>query len=83
MSGPSWNVCDSVASWDPEMVKHSKYSQWTEEERGKQMEGIVRRISKLLSQANVQYIDQLKGIPVEVTFNGNLLTEWRILEEVL
>jgi hypothetical protein len=28
-------------------------------------------------------VDELKGKPVEVTFDGNMLKEWRILTEVL
>ena len=33
--------------------------------------------------AKVNSIDKLKGIPVEVTFEDNMLKEWRILTEVL
>jgi hypothetical protein len=43
----------------------------------------MRFLSKLLKEAKVDSVDQLKGKPVEVTFDGNLLSEWRILTEVL
>jgi hypothetical protein len=43
----------------------------------------MRYLSKLLNEAKVSSVDKLKGIPVEVTFDGNMLKEWRILTEVL
>ena len=43
----------------------------------------MRKISKLLSQAKVSEIHELKGIPVEVEFEGMMMKDWRILEEVL
>jgi hypothetical protein len=36
-----------------------------------------------LNDAKVNSVDRLKGVPVEATFDGNLLKEWRILTEVL
>ena len=44
---------------------------------------VLRRLSKILKEAKVKSVYQLKGIPVEVTFEGNLIKEWRILTEVL
>jgi hypothetical protein len=43
----------------------------------------MRYLSKLLKEAKVSSVYKLKGIPVEVTFDGNMLKEWRILKEVL
>jgi hypothetical protein len=43
----------------------------------------MRYVSKLLKDAKVSSVDELKGKPVEVTFDGNMLKEWRILTEVL
>jgi hypothetical protein len=43
----------------------------------------MRYVSKLLKDAKVDAVQKLQGIPVEVTFDGNLLKEWRILTEVL
>jgi len=79
----SWGVGDSRSVWDPERIKCSEYSKWTEEDRNKSMNEIMRYVSSLLNDAKVSNVDQLKGIPVEVTFDGNLLKEWRILTEVL
>lgn len=43
----------------------------------------MRFISKLLKEAKVDEVYQLKGKPVEVTFEGNMLKEWRLLTEVI
>jgi hypothetical protein len=43
----------------------------------------MRYLSKLLKDSNVNSVDKLKGVPVEVTFDGNMLKDWRILTEVL
>jgi len=40
-------------------------------------------MENLKKDAKVNSIDKLKGIPVEVTFEDNMLKEWRILTEVL
>lgn len=65
------------------MIKRSDITQWTEEDRSKSIDESVRFVSKLLKRAKVGSVDKLKGIPVEVTFDGNMLKEWRILTEVL
>jgi hypothetical protein len=44
---------------------------------------MVERIDKILTDAKVYSVDKLKGKPVELTFDGNMLKEWRILTEVL
>lgn len=78
-----WGVQDSRSAWDAENIKYSKNSKWTEADRDKKYAEIVRYLSKLLKDAKVNSIDKLKGIPVEVTFEDNMLKEWRILTEVL
>lgn len=79
----SWGIRDSRGDWDAERIKHTEYTQWTEEDRNKKYSDIMRYVSKLLKDAKVDSIDKLKDIPVEVTFNGNILKEWRVLTEVL
>jgi hypothetical protein len=79
----SWGVGDFKGAWDPEMIKRSEYTQWTEEDRTKSIDDTIRFVSKLLKDAKVDSIDKLKNIPVEVTFEGMSLKEWRILTEVL
>lgn len=79
----SWGVGDSKANWDAEQIKWTKNTQWTESQRDESYSEIMRYVSKLLKDAKVDSVDKLKGKPVEVTFDGNQLVEWRILTEVL
>lgn len=79
----SWGVGDFKGNWDAELIKHTEHTKWTEEDRSKGYDETMRFISKLLKEANVDTVDKLKDIPVEVTFDGNLLKEWRILTEVI
>ena len=70
--------------WDPEQIKVTPYTKWTEADRDKQLAEIMRYISKLLSEAKVNDITKLAGKPVEVTIDEfNSLKSWRILTEVL
>jgi len=78
-----WGVVDSKSAWDAELIEWTDNCKWTEDDRNRQYSEILRYLSKLLKEAKVDSIDKLKGIPIEVTFNGNLLKEWRILSEVL
>jgi hypothetical protein len=78
-----WGVGYSHSAWDAESIKWSENCKWTEDDRDKQYADILRYLSKLLKDAKVDSVDKLKGIPVEVTFDGNLLKEWRVLTEVL
>lgn len=83
LSGEGWGVDDFRGNWDAELVKHSKHTRWTEEDRSRGYAETMRFLSKLLKDAKVDSVDKLKGKPVEVTFDGGLLQEWRILTEVL
>ena len=79
----SWGVGDSRVNWDSEQIKWTENTQWSESDRDKWFADITRYVSKLLKEAKVDSVDKLKGKPVEATFNGNTLKEWRILTEVL
>jgi len=83
LSGEGWGVGASKEAWDANMIVWSEYCKWTEEDRSKQYDEIVRYISDLLHEAKVSNITQLKGKPVEATFDGLMLVSWRILTEVL
>lgn len=83
LSSGGWGVGDSKAAWDAESIKWSENCKWTEEDRDKQYAEVMRYVSTLLKNAKVDTVDKLKGIPVEVTFDGNMLQEWRVLTEVL
>lgn len=78
-----WGVGASKANWDAEQIKCSEHAKWTEQDRDESYAEIMRYVSKLLKEAKVDSVDKLKGKPVEVTFVGNHLKEWRILTEVL
>jgi hypothetical protein len=79
----SWGVGNSRANWDAEQIKWSENTKWSEQDRDGWYAEIMRYVSKLLKEAKVDSVDKLKGKPVEVTFDGNQLKEWRILTEVL
>ena len=83
LGADGWGVGDSKANWDSEQIKWSEHTKWSEEDRDGWYSEIMRYVSKLLKEAKVDSVDELKGKPVEVTFDGNLLKEWRILTEVL
>lgn len=51
--------------------------------RMKALEANALEVSKILADAKVSYISQLKGKPVEVTLEGNMFKSFRILTEVL
>lgn len=76
-------VIDSRATWDAESIKWNERFKWTEKDRSKQYDEIMRYISKLLNEAKVSNIGELKGIPVEISFENRTIKEWRILTEVL
>lgn len=83
LGNSGWGVSDSRANWDAEQIKCSEHSKWLESDRDEWYAEIMRYVSKLLKEAKVDSVDKLKGKPVEVTFDGNTLKEWRILTEVL
>lgn len=83
ISGGGWGTSMSKSAWDAQRIEWSVRCKWSEEDRSKSYDDIMRYISKLLADAKVDSIDKLNGIPVEVTFENNALESWRILTEVL
>lgn len=81
--GDGWGVSTDKSTWDPEIMECGKYCKWTEVERSKQLDDIMRYLSKLLKDAKVDSVDRLVGKPVEVEFEDMTLKTWRILTEVL
>lgn len=80
LSGSGWGVSDFWGTWAVKIDKHTK---WTEAERITTLGETVMRISRLLSDAKVDSVHELKGIPVKVYFDGNVLKSWDVLKEVL
>ena len=44
---------------------------------------MIEEVEKILKDAKVQYVSELKNIPVELIFKDSLLVNFRILTEVL
>lgn len=79
----SWGVGDFKGFWDPQTIPVTQHTKWNEETRSAGLADMVRFVSKILSEAKCETVDQLKGKPVEVTFEGMTLKEWRILTEAI
>lgn len=51
--------------------------------RMRALDNSALEISKILTDAKVNFVSQLEGKPVEVTIEGNMFKSFRILTEVL
>jgi hypothetical protein len=65
LSNSGSGVCDFKGAWSSD-IEVGEYTKWTEEDRSKQNDEMVRYINKLMKEAKVRTIDELQGIPVEV-----------------
>ena len=83
ITGKGWGVGYDECFWDYEGTECNENCKWTEADRDKQAADVMKYISKLLRQAKVKNVDQLKGIPVEANFESLRLIDFRILTEVL
>jgi hypothetical protein len=80
-SGDGWGAYKFIGTWS---IKRSEIAKWTESERVNTLGETVMQIADLLNQAKKKDVSELKGVPVECTFDDkNSLTEWRILKEVI
>lgn len=61
----------------------NKECKWENSEREKAITAIVENVDKILTDAKVNYVSELKGKPVEVTLKENTFKDFRILTEVL
>ena len=78
--GKSWGCSTGEGTWAHKPDAHTK---WTEAEQDAIFAKTFRYIGELLKAAKVDDVAKLRGVPVEVTFEGNLLRSWRVLTEVL
>jgi hypothetical protein len=69
-----------VGAWG---IDRSEYAKWTEADRLTQLGEAVMKLGKMLSTAHKTDVSELVGVPVELSFDGNLLKDWRLLDEVL
>lgn len=83
LSGGGWGVGATKSAWDARTIECSPHAKWTEADRSKQYDEIMRYVSNLLADAKVGTVADLKGIPIEATFDGMTLNSWRILTEVI
>lgn len=79
LSGESWGVGDFKGFW----ASRPTHADWTVEDQTRSLGETALYLRDLLRLAKKQEVHELVGVPVEVTFDGNMLKEWRILEEVL
>ncbi len=76
------SVSNFKGMWPFTMERHSS-SEWTEADRERNAVDMVRFITETMDAAKVRDVADLKGIPVECEFDGQMLKSWRILSEVL
>jgi hypothetical protein len=81
-SGPGWGVGDFKGMWGPE-IESRECSCWTEKDRDREYAKTMRFTADVLFKAKKSDVSKLVGTPVEVTFDGNTLKSWRVLEEAL
>jgi hypothetical protein len=82
LEGVGWGVGDFRGAWSLS-VKVGEATKWKEEDRDAELANTVKFLDGLLRDAKKQTLDQLTGVPIEATFNGNTLASWRVLKEVL
>jgi hypothetical protein len=80
LEGPGWGVGDFKGTWacDPDQS-----CKWTKEDQIQILGETTLWLRTLLNDAKVMSLDKLKNKPVVVTFEDNMLKEWRIFKEVL
>jgi len=69
-----------IGNWG---IERSEYCKWTEEDRLRLLGEAVMKLGSMLTMAHKTDVTQLVGVPVELTLDGNMLHDWRLLEEVL
>jgi hypothetical protein len=83
-SWPGGGVSPPTEScWAYGLVDPSKNSKWTEAQRTATVAKMMEELCGLLAKAKVQTVDELVGIPVEITFDQGRCVGFRVLEEVL
>lgn len=64
-------------------VNISEACKWSEEERNAALIDMINQVIKVMKDAEITNISDLKNKPVEVTINQNIFQDFRILTEVL
>lgn len=74
---------DKYCAFPPIKIEWTASCKWTPEERDAELLNIIHSIDKLLTEAKVGQVCDLKGIPVEITIENRTFKDFRILTEVL
>lgn len=64
-------------------INISEHCRWERQEKLDAIEKNINHLHKILEDAQVNYVSQLIGKPVEVRFDGNRFQDFRILTEVI
>lgn len=72
LGGQSWGTCTGYYYNPSYKGDNTEY-----------MKEMMGNVQKILKDAKVDSVDKLLNKPIEATFEGNLLKEFRILTEVL
>ena len=80
IGGSGWGTHDFWGFWG---MGASEHANWSRDDQVNRLGEVFLRIRDLLNAAQVQHVQQLQGMPNEVTFEGSMLQSWRILTEVL
>lgn len=79
LGGESWGVGDFRGTW----ATRSERAEWTVEDQLGHFAQAVIFLRDVLAAAKKRDVAQLAGTPIEATFEGNRLSSWRVLTEVL
>ena len=74
------SVCDCGAKYAVNIHKDCK---WTVEQRAEACMESIDKIHEILEAANCLYLSELVNKPVEITLDGDLFKDFRILTEVI
>ncbi len=77
--GDNIGTTDFTGTW----ATRSSSAQWTVEDQRSHFADAVEKLRDTLRAAKKSHVAELVGTPVELTFDGNRLTSWRVLTEVL
>jgi hypothetical protein len=78
--GEGWGVSTFIGGW---AIERSDYCKWTEEDRLRDIGKAGMKLVEMLNATRKSEVSQLVNTPVECTFDGNVLRDWRLLSEVL
>lgn len=75
--------CYSVCDGGHYTVNISPMCKWTELERSQAIVKLIEQINKILNDAKVYSVSELKNKPVELIIENNTFKSFRILTEVI